>query len=71
MRFNCGPTWQEKIEAKERWHHWFAWYPVRINKRECVWLGRIARKGVYCCAAGYCCWTWTYSPIGAGLDVDP
>jgi hypothetical protein len=26
------------------WHTWFAWYPVRINSLEVVWLQSVKRK---------------------------
>lgn len=47
MTFNCGPTREEKKAAKEKWHKWFAWYPVRIENHDCRWLETIERKGEY------------------------
>jgi hypothetical protein len=44
MKFNCGLTWQEKLEAREQWHRWFAWRPVRVATRDCRWLEYIERK---------------------------
>jgi hypothetical protein len=44
MRFNCGLTAAEIFDAKQDWHSWFAWYPVRINSG-CVWLETVERKG--------------------------
>lgn len=45
MRFRCGPTWEEKRAAREKWHEWFAWYPVRVRGGECAWLETVMR----CC----------------------
>jgi len=46
MRFDCGPTYEERERAQERWHSWFAWHPVRVGPRECRWLERIERRCV-------------------------
>lgn len=49
MKFDCGPTWAEKVDAWTRWHPWFAWYPVRIpDTRVCVWWETIERRTDYC-----------------------
>ena len=49
MKFNCGPTLQEKIKARKEWHDWFAWYPVRIavtlGSSDCRWLETVERRG--------------------------
>ena len=47
MKFNCGRTWEEKRKAKEKWHKWFAWYPVNFGSNNCRWLETIERKGEY------------------------
>lgn len=47
MKWNCGPTWREKMAATEQWHRWFAWHPVRIGSRDCRWLEYVERKGEY------------------------
>lgn len=47
MKLNCGPTWEEKRDAKEQWHEWFAWYPVRVGPGDCRWLEVVRRKGTY------------------------
>lgn len=26
------------------WHNWFAWYPVRTNTNEVIWLETVQRK---------------------------
>ena len=45
MKFDCGPTWEEKVEAKSKWHRCFAWFPVRIASHDCRWLEVVERKG--------------------------
>lgn len=52
MRFNCGPTYEEKLAAKEKWRIWFAWYPVRIGSGDCRWLEHVKRKRTS--------WGWEY-----------
>lgn len=54
MRFNCGPTPEEKYEelVKERmrlreWHDYFAWKPARLG-RFCYWLQTIQRQSPEC-----------------------
>ncbi len=27
-----------------KWHRWFAWYPVRTDKGELVWLETVERR---------------------------
>ena len=55
MRFYCGPTKQErqrnrirklrdKLWKLQQWNRWFAWYPVRMNDRQCAWLEYIERR---------------------------
>ena len=54
-------TFFERRDARERWHQWFAWYPVRIG-RHMVWLDLIRRKGKwYCSDDGG--WNWEYQTI--------
>ena len=45
MKFNCGPTLREKVEARKEWHEWFAWYPVRVASGDCRWLETVERRG--------------------------
>ena len=47
MKLNCGPTWEEKRDARKEWHDWFAWYPVRIGSNHCRWLETVERKGTF------------------------
>lgn len=44
MRFNCGLSWEERYQAKQQWHRWFAWRPVRIAAGDCRWLEWVERK---------------------------
>lgn len=63
MKFNCGPTWEEKKAALEQWHPWFAWKPVRVGKRDCRWLETVNRKGTYKHSL-YCNpWSWEYKVL--------
>ena len=54
MKFNCGPTREEKrLEKKHReyserqrlmdWHRCFTWLPTRVGK-VCIWLEMIERR---------------------------
>jgi hypothetical protein len=57
MKWNCGPTPEEAHAAKEIWHAWFAWRPVRVGSGDCRLFETIQRKGTYWTDAG---WTWEY-----------
>jgi hypothetical protein len=61
MKFNCGRTWEEKRDAKEKWHRWFAWYPIRLGSRHCRWLEVVWRKGKFTCDWGESLWFYQYS----------
>ena len=64
MRFNCGPTRQEKDEKKKFWHKWFAWHPVKVGNREGIWLELVERKGTIWTSYGqYAGWIWEYRRI--------
>jgi hypothetical protein len=49
MKFNCGLTAAERLTNKiirlEQWHPWFAWRPIRVDSKHCVWLEWMERKG--------------------------
>ena len=47
MKFDCGPTPLEKHNAKEQWHDWFAWHPVRLGSHDCRWMETVQRKGKF------------------------
>ena len=44
MKFDCGETASEYFARLEKWHRWFAWYPVRIGNRDCRWLEYVERS---------------------------
>lgn len=47
MELNCGLSKSTKRKNKQKWHKWFAWYPVRLEDNDCRWLEYIERKYVY------------------------
>jgi hypothetical protein len=59
MIFTCGDSWGKhckefhaKREKLEKWHIYFAWYPVLIDdnyrgKQRYAWLENVWRKGHY------------------------
>lgn len=47
MRFNCGPTWDERLAVLQQWHPFFTLIPRRVGPRDCRWLETIERKGAY------------------------
>jgi hypothetical protein len=68
MRFDCGPTPDQRYEAKYQrlinWHIHFALWPTRIGANDCRWMEWIERKGVYYSSYdGDGCWKWTYRPL--------
>lgn len=48
MKFDCGPSYAEKLDLKKKPHKWFAWYPVSMegNPRDCRWLEYVLRTVV-------------------------
>lgn len=60
MKFNCGPSRAEKHDAKEKWHKWFAWRPVRVASGDCRWLETLERKGKFTAMYYDICWDWEY-----------
>ena len=63
MKFDCGETWQEKLDRKSKWHRWFAWHPVRLAPHDCRWLEYVERKGVWVDFMKMSFWTWDYREI--------
>lgn len=71
MKFDCGPTYAERreadIAARERWHSWFSWHPVRVGPRDCRWLELVERKGrfrtMFCGMGTDQWWEWKYRAI--------
>jgi hypothetical protein len=39
-------THKEKVTRLEKWHNWFAWYPV-FESGDCYWLEVIERRYVF------------------------
>lgn len=55
-----------KSERNKKWHTWFAWYPVRINENEIVWLESVRRRGILVDRTqDHPYWKWFYKPQGA------
>lgn len=44
MRFDCGETYSERWERLGKWHRWFAWFPVKVDKHDCRWLEYVERR---------------------------
>lgn len=38
--------WKYRAIDKEEWHRWFAWYPVRADFNQWVWLEYIWRQEI-------------------------
>lgn len=60
MRFNCGPSSEERDRRKQEWHLWFAWRPVRVASGECRWLEYVERKGSFWCTYSGSGWDYEY-----------
>lgn len=61
VRFNCGLSRQERHVARQQWHRWFAWRPVRVTgQHQCVWLETIERKGTFYHDCIGFQWSWEY-----------
>lgn len=43
MKFRVDP---KPPKDKTQWHHWFAWYPVRVGPF-IVWLAFVERRGKF------------------------
>jgi hypothetical protein len=39
MKFRHKP-----LQNHYKWHKWFAWYPIRLNNSEIIWLETVIRK---------------------------
>lgn len=46
MRFDPRPI-EHWMSRKERWHRWFAWYPIRLGDDDCRWLEVVERRFDY------------------------
>lgn len=58
MKFDCGPSPEAKREAwlavsyarraeREKWHPWFAWFPVRLGEHDCRFWEQVERRQRY------------------------
>ena len=69
MKINCGPTFDERRDARRervtQWHTIFALRPRRIDEDNCVWLEKIERRGTYHPASygGDSYYTWEYKEL--------
>ena len=74
MQLSCGPTGNQrhatKCAAREQWHRWFAWRPVRIgDTREYRWLELVERRGtLQICIVDGGWWEWEYRPLSRRSD---
>ena len=63
MKFNCGP-FTKNLDSRLTWHHWFAWYPVRISDNDCRWLETVDRRGnLEYYPGGERYWKYEYRPL--------
>lgn len=65
MRWTNGLSYNEKVNRRENWRDWFAWYPVIIDvdkngRKVKAWWEVVLRKGYYNAYPGDCYWTWEY-----------
>lgn len=60
MKFNCGPTTEERREYLANWHPFFAVLPRRVGSHDCRWFEWIERKGSYIIGRSGVWWNWKY-----------
>lgn len=56
------PT-EDKSVNREKWHEWFAWFPVRLTDKPHikVWLQKVKRKGTeHHRGYSYAYWSYEY-----------
>ena len=63
MRLDLGLSFAEREADKEKWHLWFAWYPVRVWRHDCRWLEYVERRGVQCGYGEGCHLEWQYKVL--------
>ena len=67
MKFDCGPTFDERIQVRHErlshWHRIFVLRPRRLGPRDCRCLEYIERKGVYCHGREHAWWSWEYRDL--------
>ena len=59
MKLNCD----NGTERKEKWHKWFAWYPVLVGKSDCRWLEHVEKKSTFYGDDMMACWDNEYRAI--------
>jgi hypothetical protein len=75
MKFNCGPTEEERRADKLRrwfterdrmknWRPWFAWYPVRVASHDCRWLETVEYRATGDTYTVFG-WKWEYRAKGS------
>lgn len=58
MKFDCGPSpeverearlaaYEQLQAAREQWHSWFAWFPVRLGEHDCRFWEQVERRQRY------------------------
>jgi hypothetical protein len=64
MKWIDGETWKHKKTRLGEWHHWIAWYPVKIGVKNGhhvkIWLETIERRGKYYSYFDGTFWDWEY-----------
>ncbi|MDX1352532.1 MAG: hypothetical protein R3254_05925 [Thiomicrorhabdus sp.] len=49
-----GESWSSKVKRLEKWHEWYAWFPVTLNntvkvgkkiRHKKAWLQKVLRSG--------------------------
>ena len=67
MKIDCGPTPQQRYEARmeylTNWHRWFAWRPVRLGVHDCRWLEVIERRLLWRRRMGHTWWEPEYRAL--------
>lgn len=59
MKWKCHSP-RVRFRAKQYWHLWFAWYPVRLGKRQMAWLEAVERKGTVTYSWQETLWSFEY-----------
>lgn len=65
MKFDCGPTYEEVIEARSKWHPFFAIWPRRVGPHDCRCFEWIERKGTFHSNWADEYWVWEYRAMEA------
>lgn len=65
MKWINGLTAYAKVDHRENWHQWFAWYPVCVGitpdrHKIKVWWESVERRGTFHVGYEDCYWTYDY-----------